>query len=121
MILATTNQPLQDSDQGGQLQNGLFQSSYSILAGLEGVLLETRQGLKIHDPILQEMDVFRMTVDTVVCHLPLLAKDNVVLFDGVLDHIGCRKDLLSMLLGVGLDVTDLCHMGSPLYFSIVHL
>ena len=87
--------------------------------------METRQGLEIHNLILQEMKLFRATVDAVVRHLPLLTKDHIVLlngiFDGVLDHIGCRKDLLSMLLGVSLDVTDLCHMGSPLYFSIVHL
>ena len=62
-----------------------------------------------------------MTVDTVICCLPLPSEDDVVLFNGVLDYIGRRQDLLSMLLGVGLDMTDLCCMGSPLHLSIVHL
>ena len=62
-----------------------------------------------------------MTVDTVVCHLPLLRKDDIILLNGVLDHIGHRQNLLSMLFGVSLDMTNLCHMGSPLHLSIVHL
>ena len=57
----------------------------------------------------------------VVCRFPLPGEDDVVLFDGVLDHVGRSQDLLSMLLGVSLNTTDLCHMGSPLHLSIVHL
>ena len=60
-------------------------------------------------------------VDMTMCHLPLLTEDNIVLFDGVLDHVGRRQDLLSMLLSVSLNTMDLCHMGSPFHFSIVHL
>ena len=52
---------------------------------------------------------------------PLLGEDNIVLLDGVLDHIGGCQHLLSMLLGVGLNTMDLCHMGSPLHLSIIHL
>ena len=74
-----------------------------------------------HHPILQKTDVLQATVNTIVCHLPLLGEDNVVLLDGVLDHICCCQNLLSMLLGVGLDMMDLCHMGSPFHLSIVHL
>ena len=37
------------------------------------------------------------------------------------DSVGSRQDLLAMLLGVGLDTTDLCHMGSPFHLGIVHL
>ena len=84
-------------------------------------MLETRQGLEIHHPVLQEAYLLRTTVDTVVCCFPLPGEDDVVLFDGVLDHVGGRQNLLSMLFGVGLDTTDLSRMGSPLYFSIVHL
>ena len=62
-----------------------------------------------------------MMVDTVMCRLPLLREDKVVLLDGILDHVGCCQDLLSMLLGVRFDTTDLCHMGPPLHLSIVHL
>ena len=84
-------------------------------------MLKARQSLEIHDPILQKMNVFRVTVDAVVCHLPLLPKDHVVLLDGVFNGIGRCQDLLMMLLGVGFDMTDLCRMGSPLNLSIVHL
>ena len=121
MISATTNWLLQNGNWGGQLQNGLLQPSYSTLAGLESTLLETRQGLEVHDPILQKTDVFRTTVDTVVHHLPLLPEDHVVLLDGVFDGVGRHQDLLTMLLGVSLDTTNLCRMGSPLHLSIIHL
>ena len=56
-----------------------------------------------------------------MCCLPLLREDDVVLLNGILDYVGCCQHLLSMFLGVGLDMTDLCHMGSPLHLSIVHL
>ena len=56
-----------------------------------------------------------------MCCLPLLGEDDVVLLNGVLDHIGCCKDLLTMLLSIGLDMTNLCCMGSPFHFSIVDL
>ena len=121
MISTTTDRLLQNGDQGSQLQDGLLQPSYGILAGLESVLLETRQGLEIHNPILQKTDVFQTTVNTVVSRLPLLPEDHVVLLDGVFDGIGRCQNLLTMLLGVGLDTTDLCHMGSPFYLSIIHL
>ena len=62
-----------------------------------------------------------MTVDTIVCCLPLLGEDDVVFLDGVLDHVGCGQNLLLMFLGIGIDMMDLCHMGSPLHLSIVHL
>ena len=54
-------------------------------------------------------------------HLPLLAEDHIVLLDGVFNRVGSRQDLLVMLLGISLDMTDLCRMGSPLHFSIIHL
>ena len=88
---------------------------------LEGGLLETRQGLEIHHPVLQKTNLLQATVDTIVCCFPLPGKDHVVLFDGILDHIGRRQDLLSMLLSVGLNTMDLCRMSSPLHLSIVHL
>ena len=62
-----------------------------------------------------------MTVDTVVCHLPFPREDDVVLLNGVLDHVGGCQYLLAMFLGVGLDMTNLYRMGSPLHLSIVHL
>ena len=84
-------------------------------------MLKTRQGLEIHDPILQKTDVFRTTVNTVVRHLPLLPEDHIVLLDGVFDRVGSCQDLLMMLLGVSLDTTDLCRMDSPFHLGIVHL
>ena len=120
-ILTTTDRLLQDGDQGSQLQNSLLQSSYSILAGLEGILLETTQSLKVYHSVLQEAKFFQLTVNAVMRHLPLLPKDHVVLLDGVFNGIGRCQDLLMMLLGVGFDMTDLCRMGSPLNLSIVHL
>ena len=62
-----------------------------------------------------------MTVDTVVRHLPFLPKDHIVLLDGIFDRVGSGQDFLTVFLGVGLDTTNLCCMGSPLHFSIVHL
>ena len=121
MILAMTDQFLQLGNRCSQLCDGLLQPSYSVLAELKGSLLETRQGLEVHHPVLQEMGLLRAMVDTVMCRLPLLREDDVVLLDSVLDHIGSRQHLLSMLLGGGLDTTDLCHMGSPFHLSIVHL
>ena len=53
--------------------------------------------------------------------LPLLPEDHVVLLDRVFNGVGRCQDLLTMLLGVGLDTTNLCRMGSPFYLSIVHL
>ena len=120
-ISTVADRLFQDGDRGGQLQNGLLQSSYSTLAGLECILLKTRQGLEIYHTIFQKTDVFRTTVNTVVCRFPLLPEDDIVLFNGVLNHIRRRQDLLSVLLGIGLNTMDLCHMGSPFYLSIIHL
>ena len=60
------------------------------MAGLEGGLLKTRQGLEIHHPVLQEMDILRTAIDMVMCRFPLPGEDDVVLFDGILDHVGGR-------------------------------
>ena len=84
-------------------------------------MLKAGQSLEIHEPVFQKTNVFRTTVDTVMCHLPLLAKDHIVLLDGVLNIVGSCQDLLAMLLGVGLDATNLCCMSSPLHLGIVHL
>ena len=83
--------------------------------------MKASQRLEINHPVLQETNLLRTTVDTVVCHFPLLGEDDVILLNGILDYVGCGQHLLSVLLGVGLNMTDLCRMGSPLYFSIVHL
>ena len=84
-------------------------------------MLETRQGFEIYHSVPQEKDISRATVNTVVCCLPLPGEDDIVLFNGVLDYVGRGQNLLSMLLGVGLDMTDLCRMGSPLHLSVIHL
>ena len=84
-------------------------------------MLKTRQSLEVHDPILQKMDVLRLTVDAVMCCFPLLPEDDVVLLDGVLNRVGSGQNLLMMLLSVSLDTTDLCCMSSPLNLSIIHL
>ena len=60
-------------------------------------------------------------VDMTMCRFPLFSKDDIVFLDGVLDHISGCQYLLSMLLGVGLNTMDLCHMGSPFHLSIIHL
>ena len=67
------------------------------------------------------MGILQVMINAVVCRLPLPGEDDVVLFDGVLDHVSGQQNLLSMLFGVGLDTTDLCRMDSPLHLSIVHL
>ena len=56
-----------------------------------------------------------------MCHLPLLSEDNVVLLDGVLDHIGRCQYLVAILLGIRLDTMNLCRMGPLLHLSIIHL
>ena len=63
----------------------------------------------------------RAMVDMTMCHFPLFSKDDIVFLDGVLDHIGGCQYLLSMLLGVGLNTMDLCHMSPPFHLSIIHL
>ena len=83
--------------------------------------METRQGLELHHPVLQETNVFRVTVDMIVHHLPLPGKDHVVLLDRGFNGVGRCQDLLTMFLGVGLDMTNLCRMGSPFNLGIVHL
>ena len=84
-------------------------------------MLETSQGLEIDHPVLQEANLFQVMVNMLVCCFPLFGEDDVVIFDGILDHVGCRQNLLLMLLGIGLDMMDLCCMGSPFHLSIVHL
>ena len=61
-----TDQLLQGGNRCGQLCNGLLESSYRILAGLESGLLETQQSLEVHHLVLQEKDLLRATVNTVV-------------------------------------------------------
>ena len=60
-------------------------------------------------------------VDPVMGCLPLFGGDHVVLLDGVLNNVGSGQHLLSVLLGVHLDPTDLGSMGSPFYLCIIHL
>ena len=60
-------------------------------------------------------------IDVLVRCLPLLREDNVILLNGILNDVGCGQHLLSILLGIRLDLTDLSPMGSPLHLSVVHL
>ena len=83
-------------------------------------MLKTRQSLEIYYLVLQETVILRTMVDVVVCRLPLL-RENDILLNGILDHIGRCQYLLLMLLGVSLDMMDLSRMGSPLHLSIIHL
>ena len=62
-----------------------------------------------------------MAIDAIMCCLPLLGANHVVLLDHVLDPIGRGQDLLTVLLGICLDTTDLGSMSSPFCFSIIHL
>ena len=121
MISTTTDQPLQCGNRRSQLCDGLLQSSYGILAGLEGGLLETRQGFEIYHPVPQKAELLRAMIYMVVRHFPLPGEDHVVLLNGVLDHVDGRQYFLSMFLGISLDMMDLCRMGSPLHLSIIHL
>ena len=61
------------------------------------------------------------TVYTIVCRLPLLTEDHVVLLDGIFDRVGSTQNLLTVLLGVSLDTMNLSRMGSPFHLSIIHL
>ena len=112
---------LQFCNQCSQLHNGFLQSSYSILARLEGGLLETGGGFKVHHLVLQEKDILQAKINPVMHCLPLLGKDDVILLNGVLDHIGSGQHLLSMLLSVCLNPTDLGSVGSPLHLCIIYL
>ena len=56
-----------------------------------------------------------------MCCLLLPREDDVVLFDGVLNHVGHSQNLLLVFLCVGLNTMDLCRVGSLLHLSIVHL
>ena len=83
--------------------------------------METQKSLKVHHVILQEKEVLRMTVNVIMHHLPLLGEDEVVLLDGILDHVGRCQYLLAILLSIRFDPTNLGCMGPPFYFHIVHL
>ena len=56
-----------------------------------------------------------------MCCLPLLGEDYIVLLDSILDDISGGQHLLSILLGICLDPSDLGSVGSPLHLGIVHL
>ena len=62
-----------------------------------------------------------MTINAIVCRLPLLGEDHIVLFNHVLDPVGSSQDLLTVLLSIRLNLTDLGPVGPLLPFSIVHL
>ena len=62
-----------------------------------------------------------MTVDPIMCRLLLLQEDDVILLDGVLDHVGRSQRLLVIFLGICLETANLRCMGPPLHLSIVHL
>ena len=119
--MTTTDCLLQFLNRHNQLCDGFLQPCYHILAVLKGSLLKTWETLKVHHPVLQEKDLLQATIDPVVCRLPLLREDHVVLLDGILDPVGSGQDLLAVLLGICLDPTDLGSMGSPFMLSIVHL
>ena len=57
-IVAMTDCLLQLLNRYDQLCDGFLQPSYSILAVLEGGLLETRETLKVDHPVPQKEDVF---------------------------------------------------------------
>ena len=83
--------------------------------------METRESLEVHHPFSQEEDVLQSAVNAIMHCLPLLREDDVVLLDGVLDHVGHCQDILPVLLSICFNLTNLHLMGSPLYFGIVHL
>ena len=62
-----------------------------------------------------------MTVNAIVCHLPLLPEDHIVPQDGIFNRVGSGQNLLSMFLGVGFDTTNLSRMSSPFHLRIIHL
>ena len=61
------------------------------------------------------------TVNTVMCCLPFLREDQIVLQDCVFDPIHGQQHLLAVLLSVCLNLTDLGPMGSPPLPSIIDL
>ena len=60
-------------------------------------------------------------IDALMCCLPLLGEDHVVLLYRILDDVGRGQNLLSILLGIRLNLMNLGPMGSPLLFRIIHL
>ena len=60
-------------------------------------------------------------INVLMCHFLLLGEDHIVLLNGVLDDIGRGQYLLSILLNIGFNLTDLSSMGPPLHLGIVHL
>ena len=83
--------------------------------------METQEAFKVHHPVFQEQDLLQTMIDALVHHLPLLGEDHIVLLYRVLDYVGRGQHLLSTLLGVSFDPTDLSSMGSPFTLSVVHL
>ena len=39
-------------------------------------------------PLAPSENLFRVTVDMVVCRLPLLREDDIILLNSILDHVG---------------------------------
>ena len=57
----------------------------------------------------------------IVCRLPLFGEDTVVPHYCLQYLIRCHQGLLMTLLSVCLNLSNLCPMGIPLLFCIIHL
>ena len=61
-----------------------------------------------------------MMIDALMRRLPLLGEDYIILLYGILNDVGRGQRLLSVLLGIRLNLSDLGPMGLPLHLSIIH-
>ena len=104
-----------------QLCDGFLQPCYHILTVLEGSLLESQETLKFHNTSLEEKMIFQMTINLIVCYLPLFGEDTVVPHYCLRYLICCHQGFLMTLLSVCLNPSNLCPMGIPLLFCIIHL
>ena len=119
--MATTDCLLQLLNRHDQLCDSFLQPCYCILTVLKGGLLETRKTLKVHHPVLEEKMFLRTMVDLIMGCLPLPRENVIVFHNCLLNPVGGRQDLLVILFGIHLNMTDLGTVGPPLLFRVIHL
>ena len=104
-----------------QNDDSFLQPCYHILAVLKGGLLEAQKTLEFHNTSLEEKMFLQMTIDPIMGRLPLSREDAIVLHYCLLNPVCSQQALLTTLLGVCFNLTDLGPMSPPFPFHIIHL
>ena len=119
--MTPTNGLLQLLDSCDQLFNGLLQSSYLILTALESGLLKAGKPLKFNNVSFQLLVFIGPLIDAFLGCLPLIGKTTIVQQHCLFDGVGNDLEIFVILFVFLVNLGDLCTMGLPLSFSIIHL